>query len=84
MRIGIIGCSRRSLERRFKSRGETLHAHLQRRRIEIVKRLMVETNFPLTEITEASGFADYRYLATVFRDQSGTTMSAWRKARGQP
>ncbi|WP_165250522.1 AraC family transcriptional regulator [Paludisphaera soli] len=72
--------SRRALEIRFrKSVGRTIHAEIQRVRLERVLRLLHETDLPIPQVAEASGFTSASYLSQVFREALGTTPARYRR-----
>jgi len=74
------GLSRRVLERRFVSvLGRPPKAEVTRLRIQRAKELLRETNWPLAEIAERTGFKHGEYLHAVFTQQTGMTPGAYRK-----
>ena len=78
--VQAAGCSRRSLERRFrKGLGRSLREELLRERIEHVKSLLSSTNLSIGEITERTGFVGESHLGLLFRKATGTTMLRWRR-----
>ena len=78
--VRAVGCSRRYLELRFRSRlGRSIRDELLRERIEWVKSLLSSTNLSVGEITERAGFARESHLGRLFRQATGGTMLAWRR-----
>lgn len=72
--------SRRALEIRFhRAIGRTLHAELQRLRLERAKRLLLETDLPVPKVAESAGYANASYLAQVFRQALGMTPAQFRR-----
>ncbi|MEX1225039.1 MAG: helix-turn-helix domain-containing protein [Pirellulales bacterium] len=72
----------RTLERRFqKLLGRTVSQEITRMRIERVKRLLVETKFPIKKVATACGFANASRLCKTFRQAEGTTRSEYRRTR---
>lgn len=68
--------------RAFKvSFGEPPHGYIVRRRIEEAKRIMEETEEPLSQIAAACGFADQSHFCRHFRRSECTSPSLWRRAR---
>lgn len=61
--------------------GTSPHDFVCRCRVDLAKRLMMETEAPLCEIALDSGFADQSHLSRVFRRVTGTTPAAWRRTR---
>ena len=61
------------------SKGETLSWLLAQRRINAAKRLLLQSNLPISAVAEEVGISDYNYFSKVFRSITGTTPSAYRK-----
>ncbi len=85
-RIGVdhvlehVGGHRRHLERLFRRvPGRTPHEEICRIRIEQAKRLLQETDLPMTRIAERCGFKNARQLNVHFRKQMELTPSAYRR-----
>jgi len=76
--------SRRSLERKFAASLRcTPWEMLCRVRTQTAKRLLVETDLPMTLIAERSGFADPARFSVVFRREIGKSPNEFRRfARG--
>lgn len=75
-----VGICRRSLERRFFScLGRHPHDEIRRVQLERAKRLLAETKIPLSQIADAVGFRDSRWLSRVFRAEEGTTVTNYRR-----
>ena len=73
------GCSRRTLERRFKSElNRTIHEELSRQRLAHARRLITETDADLDSIAARTGFNDSRRMAVVFRHHFDATPSSFR------
>lgn len=67
-----VGVSRSALEKHFKgSVGRTVHDELQKRRLDIARRLLTCSNLPLQVIAERSGFRTAHYMSAVFRRELG-------------
>ena len=78
--VKAAGCSRRYLERHFRSGlGRSVRDELVRERIENVKALLQDSDLTIGEITEATGFARDSHLAFLFRKVTGKTMLQWRR-----
>ncbi len=72
--------SRRVLESRFsKLLGRTPHTEITRLRIERIKRLLVETDQPLTAIAARTGYRHVEYLTVAFGKSVGMSPSAYRR-----
>lgn len=75
------GMSRRVFERRFVSQmGRAPKAELLRLRIERVKELLADTDWPLAQISERTGFKHSEYLHTIFTQKTGVTPGKFRAA----
>jgi LacI family transcriptional regulator len=78
--VAHVGRSRSTLERRFREHlGCTLHEYIHRHRIERVKRLLLETNYPGARIAEMLGFSTSTYFTAVFRKHVGVTPGEFRR-----
>jgi AraC-like DNA-binding protein len=67
--------------RAFKeSFGETPHAFVIRRRVERARTLMLTTSESLSQIALACGLVDQAHLCRCFRQVTGMTPGAWRRA----
>ena len=74
-----IGLSSSQLSRSFHaSMGVTFSAYFLRIRIEEAKRLMTETDLPLSEIAIESGFGDQSNFSRSFLRDAGMTPYKWR------
>lgn len=76
--------SRTLLEGRFKKLlGRTPHEEILRVRLNRVKQLLTETDLPLEQIAERSGFPHVEYLSVAFRREVGMPPSRFR-AQNRP
>src|SRR5580692_5902233 len=66
----------RSFKRTF---GESPHAFLVRRRVELAAQYMLTTDACLGDIALACGFTDQAHLCKQFRQAAGQTPAAWRR-----
>ncbi len=66
-------CFRRSF-------GESPHAFVVRRRLELATQHMLETDASLSDIALRCGFVDQAHLCKHFRQATGQTPAAWRRA----
>ena len=62
------------------STGETPHAYIIGRRVQLAQRLMLETDEPLCQIACTCGFSDQAHLTRLFGRTVGQTPMRWRKA----
>ena len=59
--------------------GESPHAFVLRRRLELAARSMLQTDASLSEIALRCGFADQAHLCKVFRKVTGLSPALWRR-----
>jgi len=78
-----VPVTRRTLEYRFRV---WLHRsprqELERKRMELAQRYLVETDWTMARIAEATGFSTSAYFATIFRLTTGMTPSTFRQRQG--
>ena len=67
----------RSFKRTF---GESPHVFLMRRRVELAAQYMVTTDACLSDIALQCGFTDQAHFGKCFRQATGQTPAAWRRA----
>jgi AraC family transcriptional regulator len=60
--------------------GKSPHAFLIRRRVELAAQYMLQTEAPLSDIALRCGFTDQPHLCKHFRQITGQTPAAWRRA----
>ena len=74
-----VGVSRRNLEVKFRrSVGRTILSEIQRVRLEHAKRMLRDTDLPIPQIAESSGYNSASYLTQVFRKEIGITPAKYR------
>lgn len=61
------------------SGGQTLSQILTQRRVQEAKNLLLQSDLPVSAVSEAVGIMDYNYFSKVFRLATGVTPSAFRK-----
>lgn len=77
--VASLGDARRTLEIRFRQAlGRSIHAEIERARLERARQLLLETDLPLPKIAQACGFGSASYLAAVFHRNLGTTPVKYR------
>jgi len=75
-----LGLSRRALEIRFqRAIGHGPATELRRRRMELTRHLLVNTDLTLEQISERAGYAGAHHLAARFKIETGLTAGAYRK-----
>ena len=63
--------------------GESPHAFLVRRRVELAAQYMLTTDASLSDIALRCGFTDQAHLSKHFRQAAGQTPAAWRRAQSR-
>jgi LacI family transcriptional regulator len=80
--VGNAAISRRALERRFsKVLSRTINEELLRVQVDRVKQLLTETDWPLAQVADRSGFLFPEYMSVVFKREMGTTPGEYRRSR---
>jgi LacI family transcriptional regulator len=75
-----LAISRRNIEIRFQRIvGRTLHAELQRVRLERARRFLLETDVPVPKIAESVGYRTPSYFIQVFRAEHDMTPAKYRR-----
>ena len=83
--VANIPLSRRVLETRFrKCLGCSPHDQILRVKLDRVKRLLIETDLPLSAIADRTGFAHVEYLSVAFKKHVGRTASEFRQVAVAP
>lgn len=79
-----VGTTRQRLERLFRrALGRTVMQETRRARVELARRLLSSTNYPLPEVAQRSGFTSASLLSIAFRTETGLPPGAYRRrARG--
>jgi AraC-like DNA-binding protein len=79
----ISGMSRTAYLAKFKRvTGSTPSAVQSTYRVEMAKRLLTQTNAPVSEISLTVGYYDTSHLVRIFKKQTGLTPSEYRKSKG--
>lgn len=78
--LASVTLGRRSLERRFRKQiGHGIWEEIRRQKIEKARRLLCETNFPMSKVARLAGFNSAKRLSTVFRQVMGLTPTGYRR-----
>jgi AraC-like DNA-binding protein len=76
-----IGTSERTLQRHLHARGTSFLEELNRARVTVAERLLLETDAKLLHIAFEVGCSSLPSFSALFRKLTGTSPSAWRTAR---
>jgi LacI family transcriptional regulator len=75
-----VAVARSTLEASFKAHmNRTIHAEIQRVRIDRVRQLIATTDLPLKQIAIEAGFSYLQHMTTLFRQHVGQTPAQYRK-----
>ncbi|SMP66808.1 LacI family transcriptional regulator [Neorhodopirellula lusitana] len=75
-----VALSRRVLETRFKQFvGRTPHQEIVRRRVERIRRYLLETDLTLGQIAQRTGFQNEEYMSVTFRRAMGLPPGRYRR-----
>lgn len=73
--------SRRALELKFKTKlGRTVLQEIHAVRLKRAMKMLQETDMPIPEVAESTGFSSPSYLIQVFRSELGMTPAKYRKS----
>lgn len=74
------GLSRRALENRFRwTLGRSILQEIRRIRVDLIARMLVETDLPVSHIAEALGYENLQHIARYFRQEKNLSLVAYRK-----
>src|SRR5262249_48423731 len=62
--------------------GKTLIEYIHLLRVQEAERLLLDTNYPVTEIADRVGFSNMTYFGRVFKKMRSTTPTEIRKKQG--
>jgi LacI family transcriptional regulator len=78
--VNSLGVSRRTLQRIFQdSLGRGVNEEIRKKRIEVSKRLLLNTSISVTEISQKCGYSSRKYFCTVFAKALNCTPIEYRK-----
>lgn len=82
--LAMFPCSRRSAEMRFRlATGHSVLDELLKARISLAKRLLADTQFPVSVVGEACGYASLTRFRAAFRGETGENPLAWRRKQNR-
>jgi len=77
-----VQMSRRTLEIRFQQAiSRTIHAEIQRVRLERAQRLLLESDMAMPQVAASAGYGSAAYLSQVFRKELGITPVQYRREK---
>ncbi len=77
---GLMGTSRRTLNRELAELGTTARAELLRMRLQIAQQLLAATDLPMAGIADLLGYAGPAAFTRAFRTRVAATPSDWRQS----
>lgn len=78
-----VQVSRSTFERQFREHFDcTPYEYVMRCRVDRIKQLLIDTNYPLAQISRMAGFKNPAHMTAVFRQRTGQTPGAYRLAQG--
>lgn len=78
--LAHVNVSRSTFERQFREHlGCTPYDYILRFRVDRVKQLLADTNYPLAQITHMAGFRGVAHMTAVFRMRTGQTPGQYRR-----
>lgn len=78
--VKATSLSRRTLERRFKKTiHRSIYSEIQRVRIELISKLLIETDLPIYQITSHFNFTDIEHISRYFKTEKGIGLREFRK-----
>ena len=81
--VGAAMSSRRVMERSFKKiLGATIGEEIKKQKVERICELLTETNLPIKQIAEITGFETSKHISRYFSQVKGVNLQEFRKAFG--
>ncbi|MBN1396500.1 MAG: DNA-binding transcriptional regulator [Bacteroidetes bacterium] len=78
--VDATSSGRRALEKKF---NETIHRtiynEIQQVRVELISKLLIETNMPVSQITSLFNFTDVEHISRFFKKEKGIGLREFRK-----
>ncbi|MCX4820199.1 helix-turn-helix domain-containing protein [Streptomyces sp. NBC_01142] len=75
-----MGVDRKTVHRHLARSGETFSSVLNHTRVQLARQYLGNQNRPLTQIAELLGFSALSTFSRWFRDEFGSSPTAWRTA----
>jgi len=78
--VKITNLSRRSLEKRFRELLQrSVYDEIRRVRVEMIAKLLIETDLPISQITSLFSFTDIEHISRYFKKVKGVSLNEFRK-----
>ena len=78
--VKTTNVSRRTLEKRFKKTiHRSIYNEIQQVRVELISKLLIETNLPISKITSRFNFTDIEHVSRYFKKEKGVGLREFRK-----
>lgn len=78
--VKTLGISKRTLERRFrKSIHRSINNEIQNVRIELISKLLIESDLSISQITSLFNFTDVGHISRYFKREKGVGLREFRK-----
>jgi LacI family transcriptional regulator len=79
--LDVVPVSRRALERRFrKALGRGIGEEIRRCHVERARTLLATTDLPMSDVARLAGFGEGKQLSVVFRRETGSPPTAYRRS----
>jgi len=80
--VSITNVSRRTLEQRFKKTiHRSIYDEIRHVRVELISKLLIETDLPISRITSSFNFTDSEHISRYFKREKGMGLREFRKLR---
>jgi LacI family transcriptional regulator len=78
--VDTTSISRRTLEKRFrKTIHRSIYNEIQQERIELISKMLIETDLPISQITSLFNFTDVEHISRFFKKEKGIGLREFRK-----
>jgi LacI family transcriptional regulator len=78
--VKITRISRRALEQRFrKTVHRSIYDEIRQVRVELISKLLIETDFPISHISSLFNFTDVEHISRYFKKEKGIGLREFRK-----
>lgn len=78
--VNVTEISRRSLEMRFKKIvGRSIYAEIRRLRVELISKMLLETNLPVSKIAIDLNYPSIEHIARYFKSETTLSPTEYRK-----